>query len=436
MLLDRRLLLGGALAAAATTARAQAPGGGGDAEITVAGARQAPIPIAIPSLGAGIGDQITGVINDDLANCGLFRPLGAAASASSGATPDFATFKQLGARAVVTGNASGSAAGVVVQIRLWDVNSGTQLQGTQYTSGAGGWRRVAHKIADAIYERMLGESGYFDTRIAYVELTGGRGNQTTRLAIMDQDGANNRTLTSGQWLVHSPRFSPVANQVVYLDYANQRPRVYLLDIGSGRQRMLGDFEGISFAPRFAPSGGSVILSATRGAGSDIFSVGLGGGGQRQLTNSGAIDTSPCYSPDGSQIVFVSDRGGAPQLYIMGAGGGGARRISYGSGQYGSPVWSPRGDLIAFVRLGGGGFSLGVMQPDGSGERILDQGFTIDSPTFCPNGRVLAYCVQTSSGSSGEGFSSRIAQIDIAGFNGRTIRTPTGASDPAWSPLGR
>ena len=345
MHLPRRTFLATTAAFATIPARAQP----GDAEITVEGARQAPIPIAIPSLGPGLGEQMTETINNDLQSSGLFRPLGAAASAT-GAAPDFNTFKQLGARAVVTGSVSGGGSGVVAAIRLWDVNSGTQLQGTQYSTTASSWRRIAHQIADAIYQRMLGEEGYFDTQIAYVALTGGRADQVTRLAIMDQDGANNRILTGGRWLVHTPRFSPVRHEVAFLDYDNDRPRVYLLDLGSGRQRILGEFQGISFAPRFAPSGDSVILSATRGAGSDIIVVDLGSGSQRQLTSSGAIDTSPSYSPDGSQIVFVSDRGGSPQLYVMGAGGGGARRISYGSGQYGAPVGGPRGA----PRGGGGG----------------------------------------------------------------------------------
>lgn len=430
--------LGAGLAIPPARARQAAPGGDagpGAAEITVAGARQAPIPIAIPSLGPGIGERITGVINDDLAGSGLFRPLGAAASASSGPTPDFDTFKQLGARAVVTGSATESGGSVIARIRLWDVNSGQQLQGTQYSTSAGTWRRIAHQIADSIYERLLGETGYFDTRIAYVARSGSRAAQTTRLAVMDQDGANTRYLTGGQWLVLTPRWNPVRNQIAFMSYQNNRPRVYLFDLDGGRQQVLGEFEGISFAPRFSPNGQSVVLSATRGGGSDIFVIDLASRSQRRLTGSGSIDTSPCYSPDGSQIVFVSDRGGSPQLYVMGAGGGGAHRISYGSGQYGSPVWSPRGDQIAYVRVGGGGFSLGVMGPDGSGERILERGFSIDSPTFCPNGRVLAYCAQTgATGASGSGYSSRIDTIDIAGFNGHTIRTPTFASDPAWSPL--
>ncbi len=430
--------IAGGILAAPLCALAQGSGGRpnapGEAEITVDQARTAPIPIAIPSFGPGIGQQMTDVITADLAGCGLFRPIPDAASANGPGTPNFDLYKSLGAQALAQGTTQGSGASVRVEFRLWNVLTGQQLQGTAYTTAGANWRRIAHIIADVIYERMLGDKGYFDTRIAYVARSGLRTHQTTRLAIMDQDSANNRYLTSGEWLVLTPRFHPTRDEIAFLSYANDRPRVYLFDLGSGRQQVLGEFAGISFAPRFSPNGSEVVLSATRGGGSDIFTIGLGGGGKRQLTDSGAIDTSPCYSPDGSQIVFNSDRGGSPQLYVMGAGGGGARRISYGSGQYGSPVWSPRGDLIAFTRIGAGGFSIGVMAPDGTGERILTRGFTVESPTFCPNGRVLGYCRQTAAGPGGAGFSSSLAQIDIAGFNERVMSTPGGASDPAWSPL--
>ncbi|GBR28405.1 translocation protein TolB [Kozakia baliensis NRIC 0488] len=434
-LLSRRHLLGASLAsglmATPLAAYAQSGNGGGEAEITVDQARTAPIPIIIPTLGAGLGQQISSVISSDLDSTGLFKVMGGGAAAQG--TPDFAALKAQGARAVVTGSANGSGS-VRVEMRLWDVLTGQPLQGTAYTASGANWRRIAHIIADVIYERMLGEKGYFDTRIAYIARTGARHRQTTRLAVMDQDGANERMLTSGSWLTLTPRFNPVRDQIAFMSYANDRPRVYLFDLGSGSQRMLGEFAGISFAPRFSPNGGQVVLSATRGGGSDIFVVDLGSGAKRQITSSGAIDTSPCYSPDGSQIVFNSDRGGTPQLYIMSASGGGARRLSYGQGTYGSPVWSPRGDLIAFTRIANGRFSLGVMAPDGTGERILTEGFTVESPTFCPNGRVIAFCRQSASGAGGAGFASGIGSIDITGFHERPIRTSTGASDPAWSPL--
>ncbi|GBQ62882.1 translocation protein TolB [Ameyamaea chiangmaiensis NBRC 103196] len=435
-LLGRRSLLGtgGALLAAPLFAPghafAQQAGAPGAAEITVDQARSEPIPIAIPSFGPGLGEQITRVITDDLNNCGLFRVLPASPAA---ATPDFSTYKAMGARALVSGTTAGEG-NVRVEMRLWNVLSGTQLQGTAYTTNGANWRRIAHIIADVIYERMLGEKGYFDTRIAYIARTGSRARQTTRLAVMDQDGANTRILTGGEWLTLTPRFNPVRDQIAFMSYADNRPRVYLFDLGSGRQQMLGEFSGISFAPRFSPDGRSVVLSATRGAGSDIYIVDLASRAKRQITNSGAIDTSPSFSPDGSQIVFNSDRGGSPQLYVMSAGGGGARRISYGNGQYGSPVWSPRGDLIAFTRIANGGFSLGVMSPDGSGERIMTEGFTVESPTFCPNGRVIAFCRQTRAGAGGAGFASSVATVDVTGFHEHVVPTSTGASDPAWSPL--
>ena len=434
-ILGRRGMLAGATMLAApafSSAFAQAPAPGGQsAAITVDRARTDPIPIAIPGLGGDpLGAQVTAVIANNLTRCGLFRVI-AGGPADGGEIPNFAAWKATGAQALVTGKANGGR----VEFRLWDVLPGTQVEGTAYTTTPGNYRRIAHIISDAIYQRLLGEKGYFDTRIVYVAGSGPRDRRVKRLAIMDQDSENNRFLSDGAWLVLTPRFHPTRDEVCFMSYANNRPRVYLFNLGSGSQRVLGEFDGITFAPRFAPDGNSVIMSATRGGGSDIVTVGLGGGGGRRLTNSGAIDTSPCYSPDGSQIVFNSDRGGDQQLYVMDAGGGGARRISFGSGRYATPVWSPRGDLIAFTRLGSGSFAIGVMHPDGSGERILSEGFDVEGPTFCPNGRVLMFFRETPARDNrGNGYSARLVSVDVTGFNERAVSTPTDASDPSWSPL--
>jgi TolB protein len=419
-------------------ATAPAPSAGGPV-IDVDRATQDPIRIALPSLGASpAAAEIISVVTADLTNCGLFRPIDPAAFISaadaSPTAPNFTNWKAIGAQAVVTGTVSDAGAGQVrVEFRLWDVLTGQQLQGTAYTSA--NVRRIAHIMADVIYERMLGEKGYFDTRIVYVAATGPRGRQTKRLAIMDQDAANNRILTNGDWLVLTPRFNPVRDEIAFMSYANNRPRVLLYDLNTGRQSTLGEFEGMSFAPRFSPDGGACILSVTRGGGSDIFVVDAASHAAHRLTSSGSIDTSPCYSPDGSQIVFNSDRDGDQQLYVMSAGGGGAKRISFGHGRYATPVWSPRGDLIAFTRLSGPTFAIGVMHPDGTGERILSESYLVEGPTFAPNGRVLMFWRETRSVDDyGHGYSSRLVSIDITGFNEREVQTPTNASDPAWSPL--
>jgi TolB protein len=460
LLLPRRSLLQGGLAGAAgliapipvmaqalpgqqPPAGGQPAGGDGSAVITVDRARADPIPIAIPDLGGGdMGSQIAGVISNDLANSGLFKLVNKAAfiqaQTAPNSTPNFRNWKPTGAQALVTGSVSGGGGQLRVEFRLWDILPGTQIQGTAYTTTESNWRRIAHIMADVIYERLLGEKGYFDTRIVYISATGPRDRRTKRLAIMDQDSENNRMLTDGSWLVLTPRFHPTKDEIAFMSYANNRPRVYLFDLQSGHQTVLGDFNGMTFAPRFSPDGSTIVMAVADGNGSDIVAVGLGGGGSRRLTNSGSIDVSPCFSPDGSQIAFASDRGGDQQIYVMGAGGGGAQRISFGNGRYGTPVWSPRGDLIAFTRYAGdtSNFAIGVMHPDGSGERILSEGWLVEGPTFAPNGRVIMFWRETrATDNRGSGFSSRLVSVDITGFNERPVPTPTDASDPAWSPLG-
>ncbi|MCS6930729.1 MAG: Tol-Pal system beta propeller repeat protein TolB [Acetobacteraceae bacterium] len=414
--------------------------------IDVTRARTDPIPIAIPDLAGAnpdaqrFGRDIARVIVNNLRGSGLFRPVDRQAfiqtPEAAAQTPRFQDWRVIGAQALVTGRAELQPGNRLrIEFRLWDVLPETQLQGTAYTADVNNWRQIAHVVSDVIYERLLGERGYFDTRIVYVSETGPRDRRTRRLAIMDQDGENHRFLTDGRFQALTPRFHPNARQIAFMSYAGNQPRVFLFDLESGRQEVLGNFAGMTLSPRFSPDGRSVILSAARGNDTNIFVVDLATRRERQLTSGGALDVSPCYSPDGTQIVFNSDRGGDQQLYVMDASGANVRRISFGRGRYATPVWSPRGDLIAFTRFGGGGFAIGVMRPDGSGERILTEGWQMESPSFAPNGRVLVFYRETrATDARGSGYSARLAQIDIAGFNERQVVTPTDASDPAWSPL--
>jgi TolB protein len=402
-----------------------------------------PLPIAIPAFsGDGpngqLGQQLTGVVSNDLQNSGLFQvldPKSYIQNVSAGGPPDFGAWRQINAQALVTGQVQTQPDGKArVEFRLWDVFAGQQLAGFAYTTTQQNWRRIAHIIADEIYKRLTGEDGYFDTRIVYIAESGPAQNRIKRLAIMDQDSANNQYLTDGRSLVLTPRFSPSVQEITYLSYATGVPRVFLFNIDTGQQESIGDFPGMTFAPRFSPDGNRVVLSKSEGGASNIYSLDLRTHRLAPLSSGGAIDTSPCYSPDGSKIAFNSDRGGAQQLYVMGADGGGAQRISFGSGRYATPVWSPRGDLIAFTKIDGGTFYIGVMHPDGSGERLLTKDFLVEGPTWAPNGRVLMYFRGSPTSKSGGGGSSRLFSIDLTGSNQREIPTPGDASDPAWSPL--
>jgi len=404
-----------------------------------------PMPIAITDMTGTttqekrFGRDISQLISADLERSGLFQPIDPKAFIQSAdamqTLPRFGDWRVISAQALVQGRAQIVPDGRLrIEFRLWDVFAENQMIGLVYFTVPENWRRVAHIVADAIYKRITGETGYFDTRIVYIAETGPATKRIKRLAMMDQDGANHRFLTDGSSLVLTPHFSPTLQEITYLSYFGNVPRVYIFNIDTGNQEVLGDFPGMTFSPRFSPDGKMVAMSMAKGGNTDIFTMDLRTRQAIQLTFHSAIDTSPSFSPDGKNIVFNSDRGGSQQLYIMDATGKGIRRITYGKGRYATPTWSPRGDLIAFTKMSQGRFYIGVIRPDGTGERLLAEDFLVEAPTWSPNGRVLMFFRQGKTTSDGQGGHSRLYSVDLTGQNMREIITPMDASDPAWSPL--
>src|SRR5499433_3097982 len=395
-----------------------------------------PMPIALPDFisEGDTGRNVTAVISNNLQRSGLFAPINPAAFiekiTSSDTVPRFPDWRTINAQALVTGRITRQGDGrLKAEFRLWDVSAGQQLMGQQYFTTPDNWRRIAHIISDAVYERLTGEKGYFDTRIVFIDETGPKERRIKRLAIMDQDGAGVRYLTRGDDLVLTPRFSPSTQEITYMSYGQGDPRVFLLNIETGQREIVGNFPGMTFAPRFSPDGQRIVMSLQQGGNANIFVMDLRSKTTTRLTDTPAIDTAPSYSPDGSRICFESDRGGSQQIYLMSASGGPAQRISFGEGHHSTPVWSPRGDVIAFTKQFGGQFAIGVINPDGSGERILTSGFHNEGPTFAPNGRVLMF-FRDPGGNGGPALYS----IDVTGRNEQKLPTPSYASDPAWSPL--
>ncbi|MSO73671.1 MAG: Tol-Pal system protein TolB [Alphaproteobacteria bacterium] len=400
-----------------------------------------PIPIAITDFHSATGDaadmgkRIAAVVKNDLDRSGLFRSIDQRAFIQRPEEmldqPRFPDWRQINAQALVTGLVQVEPRGrVVVEFRLWDVFAAQHLVGLRLGIAEDGWRRIGHKIADAIYERLTGESGYFDTRVVYIAESGSPAARKKRLAIMDQDGANFRFLTDGKALVLTPRFSPTTQEITYLSYERGQPHVYLRNIDTGLQELLGNFPGMTFAPRFSSDGNKVVLTYAKNGDSNIYVMDLRTRRVVQVTHDPAIDTSPSFSPDGSSITFESDRGGKQQIYVMNSDGSNVKRISFGKGRYGTPVWSPRGDLIAFTKIEQGQFYIGVIKPDGSDERLIAEGYLVEGPTWAPNGRTLMFFKQTTRDPD----SVILVSIDITGRNERVIVTTTAASDPAWSPL--
>ena len=401
-----------------------------------------PMPFALPrfipeSGGGEVAANISALVAQDLVNTGLFREIPVSAHVSKVGSFDapiaYEDWRAVNAQALITGAVNVQGGRLVVKFRLFDVYTGQQMgEGLQFAGTPQSWRRMAHKVADAVYSRITGESGYFDTRVVFVSETGPKNQRSKRLAVADYDGANQQNLTDARSLVLAPRFSPSGDRILYTSYESGFPQIVLMDVATGARRSLGQLPGeMTFAPRFAPDGRTVVFSATQGGNTDIYRLDTGSGQSVRLTSAPSIETAPSFSPDGSQIVFESDRSGGSQIYVMSAGGGEPRRVSQGKGRYGTPVWSPRGDLIAFTKQLEGRFHIGVMRTDGTEERLLTASFLDEGPTWAPNGRVIMFTRE----SAGESGVPGIFSVDITGRNPpRQVPLSGGASDPAWSPL--
>ena len=399
-----------------------------------------PLPFAIVPFEAetsgadALANDIARLVAQDLTNTGLFREIPANAFISVPAnfadTMNYPDWRAINAQAVIRGAVTVSGDQMAVKFRLYDVFSGEELgAGLQFAGTVQGWRRMAHKVADAAYSRITGEGGYFDSRVVYVAESGPKGQRQKRLAIMDYDGANAQFLTDSSAIVLAPRFSPNGDRVLYTTYETGFPRINVLDVASvGRQQLTTASGEMAFSPRFSRDATKVIYSLANGGNTDLYMTNLATGENQRLTTAPSIETAPSFSPDGSQIVFESDRSGSQQLYIMSASGGEARRISFGAGRYGSPVWSPRGDQIAFTNQNAGRFHIGVMRTDGTEERLLTSSALDEGPSWSPNGRVIMFTRET----LGETGTSSIWSVDVAGRNIKQVIS--NASDPAWGPL--
>ena len=306
-------------------------------ELDIVGGDAAAVPIAVapmPYQGGAAAAQthLAQVVVADLARSGQFRPLpdkDIVEKPSKGAEINYPTWRALNQDYIVVGRVLDAGAGSYrVEYELFDVAKQERLLGFALTARANAMRDVAHQIADAVYEKVLGVRGAFFTRIAYVTATGtGKGAQYA-LMVADSDGFNPQTVVRSPEPLLSPSWSPDGNRLAYVSFEGGSSSIYIQNIGSGARELIAKFRGINGAPAFSPDGRRLALTLSRSGNPEIYVMDLGSRALTQLTNHFSIDTEPTWSADGGIIYFTSDRGGKPQIYQVAAGGGSATRVTF------------------------------------------------------------------------------------------------------------
>lgn len=408
----------------------------------VAGAAS-PIPIAVQKFevagNASTKDaaMIREVVEKDLKSTGLFRIVNHDAfpeHVKMGEMPNFKSWAAIKAQVLVQAKLDMENGKYRLEFYMWDINGKEQIEAQSLVASKKSARRMAHIMADAIYERLTGKVGYFDTQIVFIAETGPLKKRVKRMAIMDQDGYGLRYLSDDKTFVMSPHFSPNMQTVVFLSYRDDDPMVWTLDLDTGAARRLGQFGGMNFAPRFSPDGTKIALSLVKNGITHIYEYDIEAKTLRQLTFGNSLNTSPSYSPDGKKLAFNSDRSGRQQIHVLDLETLTEERITYGNGRYATPAWSPDGQFIAFTKMADDTFFIGIMNPRGRNEKILAGGWFMEAPSWAPGSRRLVY-YETEKAIDGLERISHIRSVDITGQNIYDIELPDDVNglEPTWSP---
>ena len=383
------LALAGGLAAAPAFAQFRV-------EVTGVGLTQLPIAIAPFRGQADVPQKLSAIVGADLERSGQFRLVdgNSLAVLDEVARPDLMPWRQKGADSLVVGSAAKLADGRFdVRFRLWDVVKAQDLGGQAQAVTAGDLRRASHRIADYIYQKLTGDRGVFNTRIAYVTKNGNRYN----LWVADSDGENAQSALVSNEPIISPAWAPDGERIAYVSFESRKPEVRVHELATGRRRLVASFPGSNSAPAWSPDGRTLAVTLTRTGNSQLYTIDPNGGQPRRLTQSSGIDTEPVFSPDGKLIYFVSDRGGAPQIYRMPASGGNPERVTFAGNYAISPAISPDGRWLAFIARVDGQFKLHVMElASGKATSITDT-VADERPSFAPNGKLILYATRDNAG---------------------------------------
>ena len=253
-------------------------------EIDIIGGDASALPIAVvpmPYQGTAAAPEtdVAAVVRADLERSGQFRALperDMVGRPTRGAEVDYPAWRALRQDFLVVGRVVDAAGGSFrVEYELFDVARQERLLGLAMTARANAMRDVAHQMADAIYEKILGVRGAFWTRIAYVTATGAGEGTRYALMVADADGYNPQTVVRSNEPLLSPAWSPDGGKLAYVSFERGNSAIYIQDITTGARELVSSFRGINSGPAFSPDGSRLALTLSRSGNPEIYVMDLG-----------------------------------------------------------------------------------------------------------------------------------------------------------------
>ena len=387
-------------------------------------------PFAWDAVGAAPVD-FAQIIDSDLARSGQFSPVSRRDMLSLPTSRDdifYRDWRAIAARYLVIGRVS-KGAQLQIDFALHDVERGIELFSGQVVGVEPEARMVAHRVADAIYEKLTGIPGAFATRLIYVSVTRNPGGKDFyRLTVADADGRRPIVLLEGRDPILAPSWSPDGTEVAYVSFETSRPAIYRQVLATGEREQLTNFQGLNNSPVWSPDGRSMALVLSKDGSPDIYMLDLETKALSRLTRHYAIDTEPTWMPDGQSLLFTSDRGGRPQIYRYELATGKIERVTF-EGRYNARARvAEDGRNVALVHQKDGRFHIAVFDLVSERLTVLTETSLDESPSIAPNGSVVIYATK-------RGDRSVLSAVAVDGGVKFSLPGRSGSvQEPAWSPM--
>ncbi len=315
-----------------------------------------------------------------------------------------------------------------ISFRLLDVFKGVQVLGYQFSANDHSLRGISHHISDLIYEKITGQKGAFDTKIAYVTAERKQGMQPSyKLQVADTDGFNSQTVLNSKQPIMSPSWSPDGSKLAYVSFEKRKSEIYIQNLFSQQREKVSSFKGINGAPVWSPDGKKLALTLSKNGNPDIYILTLATKKLKQITKHWGIDTEPTWTPDSREILFTSGRIGKPQIYRVAAKGGAVKRVTFEGTYNASPEVSSDGRTLVFVQGEGNVFKIASLDMQSGYMQILTDGPLDESPSFSPNGSMILYA-------STDKFKAVLSAVSTDGrFKQKLILSEGDVREPTWGP---
>lgn len=289
-------------------------------------------------------------------------------------------------------------------------------------------KKLAHIMADSIFEDITGKKSWFSSRIALItsDMKGYK-NRHYRLEVTDSSGENSHTVFSSPSPIMSPVWSPDGQSIAYVSFEKGKASIWKQNLKTGSRLRLSDAKGINGAPRWSPDQQQMALVLSTDGIAKLHLLNLTTSTLRPLTKGASLDTEPCWHPDGRSIFYTSSHGGNPQIYQLNLANGQSTRVTFFGDYNATPSLSKDGKRLATLTRHGGRYMVVVHDLSTGTHQILSAKGNEEQPMIHEGGEAVLFGIR-------EGERMQIAMAQVNTPSRYQLPTDQGwARFPSWSP---